>query len=940
MQRPCPTPWCASTALRLFSTSAVRNKPSRRAKNNNLRKALTNIPPVPDINKNSFAGKLLSRTETPESKNEKARKTQDQSHIDNINRIVTGWGEDKLAPPSTTRPAEELSGLAREKPAHDPRVDLNIVRRFESEAFHRHTRDLPLFERRIQVLLKPPNTGVPTLQTIELPERQPPLPSLAHSLDRVLFNPGAHWLRDPRSCVYNFDESLETIPDIHDFDFDRLTPYVRSSRDQALENLARGEGKRFAGSTSSLGGLLSHIYFLLANGREVDTTVLSNSFSKMSRDYTYGARWPGGINLRYSDGVYCIDSHEIEESEKHLLLNMGTMLEKFITHSPSDFDFLRRDSPIPDNIEELKRPETYRYSKSDNFIMRSQLDAHDPRLPGSGVFDIKSRAVVAIRYDPLNSQYNSGYRIRNMQGEFESFEREQYDLFRAAFLKYQFQVRIGGMDGIFVAYHNTAQMFGFQYYTLEDMDNRLFGGSLQGDKVFAQCVKCMEQVASEISLCYPETSVKCLFETSQHDRVLRIYVEPEEWDEEAYGERPVTQLLVTATNYMNQQRVSGPMDFGGAGDEWTTFLSITRSSNSAPGLSESIKKERDAIEEKKNTFSFWLPQGVNPVQMAERWLRLNYRHGKSEMEGEEAATELPQADPAEMEALVTRFKARQRPSDFVSQLRKLARDGRRYIDSLEKGTSEGGDESEEPFIDEGLLTSPSREVIQAGFEPSPASVSLSADDAIARLKPDAVEFLPKQNVRTTVPTDPSVDAIGMQVKKAEEQNFPNVIVESVEQIQVSTEVDVGENPAINDKPITSDEVEDGADIKLDIDPNYPVDILGSEEDILDPITGAASVEEVVPGTQLSEEAIERDDLSGEDQAWVTPTEEPTGVEAINAPETLQHEGGPPVCEQAENIASVEGRPEPPTAEPTALPKQSEPVHIGSDGNEHHNEVSR
>ena len=34
--------------------------------------------------------------------------------------------------------------------------------------------------------------------------------------------------------------------------------------------------------------------------------------------------------------------------------------------------------------------------------MRSQLDARDPRLPGSGVFDIKTRATIAIRKDPYN----------------------------------------------------------------------------------------------------------------------------------------------------------------------------------------------------------------------------------------------------------------------------------------------------------------------------------------------------------------------------------------------------------------------------------------------------------------------------------------------------------------------------------------------------------
>lgn len=37
---------------------------------------------------------------------------------------------------------------------------------------------------------------------------------------------------------------------------------------------------------------------------------------------------------------------------------------------------------------------------------------------------------------------------------------------RSAFLKYSMQVRIGNMDGIFVAYHNTARIFGFQYISL------------------------------------------------------------------------------------------------------------------------------------------------------------------------------------------------------------------------------------------------------------------------------------------------------------------------------------------------------------------------------------------------------------------------------------------------------------------------------------------
>jgi len=44
--------------------------------------------------------------------------------------------------------------------------------------------------------------------------------------------------------------------------------------------------------------------------------------------------------------------------------------------------------------------------KSGRFVMRSQLDCHDSRLPGTGVFDIKTRACLPIRLDVLNYEVN------------------------------------------------------------------------------------------------------------------------------------------------------------------------------------------------------------------------------------------------------------------------------------------------------------------------------------------------------------------------------------------------------------------------------------------------------------------------------------------------------------------------------------------------------
>jgi hypothetical protein len=53
------------------------------------------------------------------------------------------------------------------------------------------------------------------------------------------------------------------------------------------------------------------------------------------------------------------------------------------------------------------------------------------------------------------------------------------------------------MDGVFVAYHNTKRIFGFQYIPLSEMDARLFGESAAGDAVFEKCLLLLEVVLEE-----------------------------------------------------------------------------------------------------------------------------------------------------------------------------------------------------------------------------------------------------------------------------------------------------------------------------------------------------------------------------------------------------------------------------------------------------------
>ncbi|KAG2038712.1 mitochondrial protein Pet127-domain-containing protein [Suillus americanus] len=631
---------------------------------------------------------------------------------------TTGWGEDALRPGENEKYGLQgsFSGDGRQSGIKSPRRGqpphirhpLPYTRRVEG-----------LFDdaRDLNAASSSGSSSINNiLEDIDPPSEHKPIARLAHGLDRVLFNPGVHWLQDPRSRVYNFTPWLERIPKVTDFAFERVTGFIRSSQDDDLHTLAKIHSRPYVGSTSSLTGLLSHIYFLISGGKEVDTSVLSGAFAHEPTNFTPGQRMPVSIVLRYNDGVWAVDSGKDgdDDSEKNVLTWMGTLLEKFLTVPEPEFKTLLRSSPALAEGEEDKRREAYRYAKSSRFLMRSQLDCVDPRLPGTGVFDVKTRAAVPIRLDLLNFEENSGYLIRTLHGPLESFEKEYYDLIRSAFLKYSFQARIGNMDGVFVAYHNTARVFGFQYVSLEEMDARLFGqdvkpaGVVNGDsaptrgaRIFEKCVKVLEIVMDEIVGVFGERSVKCTFETRERSPKMNIWVEPVEWDAEKEGkgknlvelkegeeetkvteqgkdgegegeenrvkteEFPIVQIDVEVQNFVAGQPVWGSKGIDVAPDEnWILHWTISHSSLEASRIRANLASAKD------RQFRAWnFPSNISrPEEMEAWWNALDFGKRKN------AA---PPSDEGE-ENGVPLFNPRLfRPaSTNIEVLRQLSRDGR------------------------------------------------------------------------------------------------------------------------------------------------------------------------------------------------------------------------------------------------------------------------
>ncbi|GAA5923853.1 hypothetical protein JCM3775_000528 [Rhodotorula graminis] len=553
-----------------------------------------------------------------------------------------------------------------------------------------------------------------------------PIATLAHSLDRVLFNPGVHFLRDPRTGVYNFARDvLENVPKVDEFDFDKLPQYITSSKDETLKGLLGTEGRTFAGSTSSTIGMLCQIYFWLSKGKPINTGMLSSDFATASKEFSMGQQLPASVVLRHDNGRYSIDADKSLDSgiETNILAHYGHLMEKLLTTEASEFKRFLHDSEDPAPSEADHR-QAYHYGMTDHLVLRSQLDAHNEHLPNK-TFDLKTRGTVAIRQDRLNYEESAGYVIDKLRGPWESFEREYYDLIRSAFLKYQFQARIGCMDGIFVAYHSTARFYGFQYVPVSEMDEALFGNSATGDAVFRLALGTLETILHRAKDCYPGESVNATFAVDPDADVLRVFVArqadleartslgpttldaaPASSDgSEAQQQDPVvppppppipmTLLEVRGTSFLNGEAQDKPVTLPsstdasddlrhpGARKTWQLAFDIKASSSTSPRDQEGPVSPFDIVrlfgqtrEHQQMFSSLYLPTGVSPVEV--RDAQAKAQSAGVELDESDLALRFPVAEGLEYTS----------PSRGVKALRRRAREGderRRVEDERRRG---------------------------------------------------------------------------------------------------------------------------------------------------------------------------------------------------------------------------------------------------------------
>lgn len=458
----------------------------------------------------------------------------------------------------------------------------------------------------------PPDAPDPSVSVIEpsalhitpLEIPQPPVPGLEYGLDRVLFNPGVYQLQDPHSRVFNFDPYLQKIMPVVEFDYNALKQYKTSSQDIALADLAKEHSKRYIGSTSSMTGTLGHFHYLLSAWRPLNLAMISRGFPEKLDTFTQINRAPNAIFLRWKNGTYAIDADK-EHDGANVLMMLGKSMEKLLTLPTEDFERYRKSDPREVTEEERSEPEAFQYTTMGDFLMRSQLDAYDSRLPGTGMFDLKTRAVVTIRHSTEDFERMTGYQIHTLQGRFESYEREYYDMMRSTMLKYMLQVRMGRMDGIFIAYHNVERIFGFQYVSLQEMDRALHGqiNRALGDQEFKASLEMLNRVFDMATEKYPEKSLRFHFESTQEklasgstSPMMWVFAEPmEEVEIDRIQDSSKEKIAEFERTMMGmgdsaEQQSTEDVDGDGQADDSTSAERPSNARSTATGVHEAEKQ--------------------------------------------------------------------------------------------------------------------------------------------------------------------------------------------------------------------------------------------------------------------------------------------------------------------------------------------------------------
>jgi hypothetical protein len=161
------------------------------------------------------------------------------------------------------------------------------------------------------------------------------------------------------------------------------------------------------------------------------------------------------------------------------------------------------------------------------------------------------------------------------------------------------------MDGVFVAYHNTEELFGFEYLPLEIMEDNVFGNNIVPQQQFLLSLSLLEKLMDRVISRVSKQNVELVF-TAPYKHTCFLYALPLE----QRGTPWAWQVSVVSTT--NGDLTTQPY-LQTADDEWRLYYDIKE----IPFVPQDYLRRRKRIErlfQKKPApkFSWELKQKLYP----------------------------------------------------------------------------------------------------------------------------------------------------------------------------------------------------------------------------------------------------------------------------------------------------------------------------------------
>ena len=365
-------------------------------------------------------------------------------------------------------------------------------------------------------------------------------PTLKHGLERLVRTRGIYPVDEMSTFTGN--NFLKTILSPSAEILKKFPAYTPPSQDKALLATAVKENMRFVTGSSSITEELTHIYYLLSNFKSPDMTGLAKNYDHKNLNFMSAYRKPTTFMLRrLTPDIYSIDGDSglVPELNKDLS-DMGVVLEAMLTTDESTYRRIcdPKSGITKEEIADvLSGGRSHKMRTMGDLLIRSQMDCESMDESGRYfIFEIKTRATAPLRYDVKNIPLYLDYRVTKRSGATESYELEYFDLIRSILIKYYFQIKIGNMDGAFICFHNTKEVFGFQYLTLAEIEKRVFGCKELGEFVLKTTIQIHQLVLKEVLKLFPEDNILRIgyFSNYRKDEML---ITVEQFDKQfAWGE--------------------------------------------------------------------------------------------------------------------------------------------------------------------------------------------------------------------------------------------------------------------------------------------------------------------------------------------------------------------------------------------------------------------